>query len=482
MIMPSNPGFASRSIGNQRCKKLQAITHTYRCHPPYQRHLNDIHTIMVTHQIARNKHRRQSSIRCNASSSTPNKGLGILEWTGSLIPQGLLVKVAKTTWSNFWKILMVELAPQSKTGAFVRSTYSFDNTITHFQPGRYHLYVGNECPWCHRVLLGLAIRGLANKDGSLDNNAPITFTQLTADPERASRGGWVLERNSPDRIFPNAADLRQIYDSCVPGGYTGRCTAPLLIDSVTKTIVCNESSILLRNISTLSAGTIANGTDGDGDGSTFPGITPIDLYPTLLQSEIDYWNEKIYTDINNGVYQVGFSTTQEAYDEAMFRLWTCIYKIEEILGGGGGGRSDTMDIKNTLSKARKFLCGDRLTEADIRLFPTIVRFDTIYAMLFRCWGRERIQDLPNLSAWMRRMNSIKIPADNSNAKRSMRLQVSDCVDMEAAKRNYFKSLFPLNPSGIVPGVKDADVWGGEEEEGGLDGGGGELDDIFYMME
>jgi putative glutathione S-transferase len=480
MIMPSKPGFASRSLGNQRCKKFQAITHISRRSSPYQRHPNDIYTIPVTNQIVRNKHRRQSSISCNASSSTPNKGLGVLEWTGSLIPQGLLVKIAKTTWSNFWKTLMVELAPQSKTGSFVRSTYSFDNTMTHFQPGRYHLYVGNECPWCHRVLLGLAIRGLANKDGSLDNNAPITFTQLTADPERASRGGWVLERNSPDRIFPNATDLRQIYDSCVPGGYSGRCTAPLLIDSVTKTVVCNESSILLRNIATLSAGTITDGTGTDGDGSTFPGITPIDLYPNSLQSDIDYWNEKIYTDINNGVYQVGFSTTQEAYDEAMFRLWTCIYKVEEILGGGGDN-NDTMADKK-LSKARNFLCGDRLTEADIRLFPTIVRFDTIYAMLFRCWGRERIEDLPNLSAWMRRMSRIKIPSDNSNANKSMRLQVSDCVDIEAAKRNYFKSLFPLNPSGIVPGVKDGDMWRGREEEGGLDGGGGELGDMFYMME
>lgn len=363
---------------------------------------------------------------------------------------------------------MVELAPQSKTGSFVRSTYSFDNTMTNFQPGRYHLYVGNECPWCHRVLLGLAIRGLANKDGSPDNGAPITFTLLTADPERASRGGWVLAREAPDRIFPAATDLRQIYDSCVPGGYTGRCTAPLLIDTVTKTVVCNESSILLRNIATLSA-----------NGTRFPEITPINLYPTPLQASIDYWNEKIYTDINNGVYQVGFSTTQEAYDEAMSRLWKCIYELERRLEGGGEGTGGG-DSGGTMDRNR-FLCGDKVTEADVRLFPTMVRFDTIYATLFRCWGRERIQDLPNLSAWMRSMNSIKINDGNNG---SLRLQVSECVDMEAAKRNYFKSLFPLNPSGIVPGVKDGGNWRGEEEEEVVveEGGGGELEDMFYMME
>lgn len=348
-------------------------------------------------------------ITVKSAQEKPNRGLGVLEWTGSVVPQGLLVKSVKYSWRTAWKRLMTELAPQSKEGKFKRPGYQYEHVIGDnefpLQDGRYHVYVGNPCPWCHRILLGLALRGLATADGG----GAISFTKLTASPERASRGGWVFDCKDP--VF-GAKDLREVYDASSPTGrFTGRCTAPLLVDKVTKRAVCNESSIILRNIEKLRPGDLQ-------------GINSLNVYPSEMAGCIEKWNEKIYAAVNDGVYKCGFATTQNAYEEAMFALWATLDELETLLG------------------KQRFICGDKLTEADIRLFPTIVRFDAAYAVLFKTGRFKIISERPNLSAWMRDIHQINVGGNG--------LQISDCVDIDDARTSYFESLFPLNPGLLVP--------------------------------
>lgn len=327
-----------------------------------------------------------------------DKGLGILEWTGSLVPQGLLVKGAKNGWKLAWKTMMKELAPQTADGSYSRPSYDFQARIgdANFpvESGRYHIYVGNACPWCHRVVLALIVRGLTEH---------ITVTWAADDPERASRGGWVF--NSPEPVF-GKNDLREVYDAAQTR-YKGRCTAPLLIDKKQQKLVSNESSDIMRMLNSVS----------------LPGCNDIDLYPSHLQSEIDEVNDLVYDKINNGVYKSGFSTSQGAYDRAQRELYTALAAVEQRLS------------------QHRFLVGDKLTEADLRLYPTIIRYDSAYAILFKC-SKHRVSDYPNLKAWLRDMYQLKVPSSG--------LQVKDSVDVADACRSYFQQLFPLNPGGIVP--------------------------------
>ncbi|KAA6423856.1 MAG: hypothetical protein FRX49_06426 [Trebouxia sp. A1-2] len=320
--------------------------------------------------VAPGQMRRQAQMRRQVVTGPEvDKGLGILEWTGSLVPQGLLVKGAKNGWKLAWKTMMKELAPQTADGSYSRPSYDFQARIgdANFpvESGRYHIYVGNACPWCHRVVLALIVRGLTEH---------ISVTWAADDPERASRGGWVF--NSPEPVF-GKNDLREVYDAAQTR-YKGRCTAPLLIDKKQQKLVSNESSDIMRMLNSVS----------------LPGCNDIDLYPSHLQSEIDEVNDLVYDKINNGVYKSGFSTSQEA-----------------------------------------------LTEADLRLYPTIIRFDSAYAILFKC-SKHRVSDYPNLKAWLRDMYQLKVPSSG--------LQVKDSVDVADACRSYFQQLFPLNPGGIVP--------------------------------
>ena len=260
--------------------------------------------------------------------------LRVMELTGALVPQGALVKGVKTGWRLAWRTLMSELAPQSKDGEYVRPSYAFKGEIgtADFpeERGRFHLYAGKACPWCHRVELVRSVRGLQGF---------MSMTTVLDRPEEASRGGWVFTRAQPDPVF-QARDLREVYDA-VTGGFTGRCTAPLLVDKVTKKAVSNESSDLMRML---------NKPAGAGD-------IDIDLCPAHLAAQIDEINAWIYTDVNNGVYKCGFSTSQEAYDRSSLALCQGLDRIEAILADN------------------RFLLGDRLTEADLRLFPTIYRCD-----------------------------------------------------------------------------------------------------------
>lgn len=329
-----------------------------------------------------------------------NKGFGLLEWTGAVIPQGLIVKGAKGGWNLAWKTMMTELAPQDDEGSYNRPKYDFRTDPIASLPvesNRYHIYVGNACPWCHRVLMALVIRGLQEH---------VSITYAADDPERASRGGWVFD--TPEPIF-GATDLRQVYDKASPG-YRGRCTAPLLLDKKTKRIISSESPEILATLFRLQ----------------LPGSTHFDLSPSHLDEDANQLKALVYNQINNGTYKSGFATTQAAYDRAQEQLYSGLEEVEK-----------------RLTKSR-FLLGDKFTEVDMWLYPTIIRFDACYAVLFKC-SRRRISDYPHLQAWMRDIYQLQVgPASASN------MQIKDTFDVDDSRRSYFSSLFPLNPGGIVP--------------------------------
>lgn len=296
-----------------------------------------------------------------------------------------------------WQRMMAELAPQDKTGTYQRPQYMFDENI---EPGQdLHIYLGEACPWCHRVKLTLKLKGIDS----------VSVTQLVDDPTKASRGGWILSQSDPDPIF-TAKDLPEVYDRLSPG-FEGRCTAPLLVDKKSKKIISNESSQICRMLNTLEGGT-----------------RDVDLYPQDMSDIIDDTNEWIYTLLNNGVYQCGFSTTQSAYDEASANVRLGLQRADEILS------------------KQDFLCGSSLTESDVRLLPTALRFDGVYAPLFRAGGAHlRIRDYPNLHAWLKRC--WQLPG------------VKDSINLAKANGSYYANLFPLNPGGIVPSSVTAQALG-----------------------
>ncbi len=322
-----------------------------------------------------------------------------MEIASQVFPQGRIVQTAKESWNFLWRRFMVELAPQDRTGAYQRPFYTFDNTLGSTKyplegNQRYHLYVGNPCPWCHRVRLVVNVLELQDDVG---------MTQLVDDPIKATRGGWVFDQPPPQA--PQVQDLRQLYQLCEPG-YQGRCTAPLLIDWKTQTIVSNESKQIVRMLPLLKID------------------HPIQLCPAERQSQIDETNEWIYRCINNGVYQCGFATTQQGYDQGSALVRQGLERCE------------------TLLKDQPYMCGNEFTESDVLLLPTMLRFDAVYAPLFGAGGSRhwRLEvDFPNVHKWMKRCWQ-EIPG------------VSTSIDLHDACQSYYKQLFPLNPGGIVPSV------------------------------
>lgn len=372
---------------------------------------------------------RSAQQRCVLVRAGPqvDKGFSLLEWTSKLVPQGALVTGAKQGWRLAWQAMVRELAPQDSGGGYSRPQYAFDDVIGSPQypavAGRYHLYVGNACPWCHRCLLALAVRGVSGA---------VTVTRLLDEPERATRGGWVMPPGG-DPVF-GAKDLWEVYDRGSPG-FKGRCTAPLLVDKATRRLISNESASIVRQL-------------GEAD---LPGANGVDLYPEALRSQIDDLNGWIYPAVNNGVYRCGFATTQAAYDAASSQLHAALEKIDGILAGS------------------RFLIGDRFTEADLCLFPTIARFDATYSGLFRC-GRRRVADYQHLQGWMRDVHQIKVPGGG--------MQVCDAFDVDEARRSYYSNLFPLNPSGIVPSGPTAADLRLDAPHGR--GSSAALEDVFWL--
>jgi len=340
-----------------------------------------------------------------ANPSGLDKGFNILGSAGKIIPQGRIVQTAKETLKFAWKRMMAELAPQDKSGAYVRPSYNFQGEIgtAEFidEPGRYHIYVGNPCPWCHRVRLALALRKIKPEQ--------IGVTVLVDDPVKASRGGWIFDKNSKDGRDPlGSNDLRELYDK-LSANYKGRCTAPLLIDLKSRKIVSNESADIVRML---------NGVDlGCNDPEIMASRT--NLLPEDLLTKIEDTNAWVYNLLNNGVYRCGFSTQQSAYDRASKDVRQGLADANEVL------------------RTNDYLCGEVFTEADLRLLPTILRFDGAYAPLFRAGGAHlRIRDYPYLLAWLQRCWDIE--------------GVQESIDLQDASTSYYKQLFPLNPGGLIP--------------------------------
>jgi glutathionyl-hydroquinone reductase len=360
-----------------------------------------------------------------------DKGLNILEIASGVVPQSAVVLAAKKSWKFLWQRLMTELAPQNPDGSYNRPTYTYRHgnqiglspqfpDVSH----RYQIFVGNPCPWCHRVLLTVGMLGFTSQQ--------IRITKLIDDPMKASRGGWILPSSSSsssssissassiDPVFGQCRDLREVYDLCQPG-YTGRCTAPLLVDAVSKTIVSNESADIIRMLnqcyfidSRLSSSARSVVTN---DSPT----TRIDLYPKSYSTIIDDTNDWIYRLLNNGVYRCGFCTQQGAYDVA----------VQDVLCG--------LQKCNTILASQQYITHPtQFTESDVRLLPTLLRFDGVYAPLFRAGGGViRLRDFPHVHQYLQHCWSTY-------------QVVRDSIDLSDACQSYYKQLFPLNPSGILP--------------------------------
>ncbi|BAC89641.1 glutathione S-transferase family protein [Gloeobacter violaceus] len=345
--------------------------------------------------------------RSSAAAKRPSGGL----------PPGLLIRLGRLVWTTLWRAMMARLAPSDRTGAYVRPAGQFRGVIGAHGPyppeaGRYRLYVGLGCPWAHRTLVVRALKGLEEAIG-------VSVVQPS--PEA---GGWVLER--PEE---GCRSLAQLYALARPG-YTGRATVPVLWDTRTRAIVNNESAEIIVIL--------------DGEFNEFARRPDLELYPAELRETIDRWNEKTYHSVNNGVYRCGFAQTQEAYDRAIEELFTAL---------------DTLDAA---LETRRYLCGERVTLADVRLFTTLFRFDIAYHGLFKC-NRRRIRDYRNLGAYLRDLYQLA--------------GVAGTCDAESVKRDYYGNLFPLNPGGIVPAGPDPANLNephGRERLGALAGG---LDEI-----
>jgi putative glutathione S-transferase len=315
---------------------------------------------------------------------------------GKSLPSGIIIRLGKFVWTTMWHIMMSNLAPRNQSGEYIRPASQFRNSISTevdnpYQPqaGRYRLYVGLGCPWAHRTLVVRSLKGLENA---------ILVSIVSPSP---NEGIWVLNQEEE-----SCRTLPDVYNLAVPG-YQGRCTVPVLWDTQTKTIVNNESAEIIVML--------------NSQFNEFATNSGLDLYPEELREQIDRWNEKIYHTVNNGVYRCGFAQSQQAYDKACNELFTTLDEIDAAL-----------------SKSR-YLCGDRVTLADVRLFTTLFRFDVVYYGLFKC-DRHRIQDYENLGPYLRDL--YQLPG------------VSDTCDLNSIKRDYYGNLFPLNPGGIIPSGPD----------------------------
>ena len=309
---------------------------------------------------------------------------------------GLLVE---GKWQDQW------YDTKSTGGRFVRKDSSFRDWVradgsTRFAPadGRYHLYVSLACPWAHRTLIFRKLKKLEDAI-SLSVVHPYML-----------ENGWEFGE-APGAIADGLHDsryLHQVYTRA-DASYTGRVTVPVLWDREHGTIVNNESSEIIRMFN--------REFDAFGDSS-------IDFCPDALRGEIDEMNEWVYPRINNGVYRCGFATTQEAYEEAFCELFGALDDLETRLAG------------------QRYLVGDQITEADWRLFTTLVRFDAVYVGHFKC-NLRRIADYPNLSGYLREL--YQVPG------------VAETVDFFHIKHHYYGSHGTINPTGVVPVGPELDL-------------------------
>lgn len=289
-------------------------------------------------------------------------------------------------------------------GRFERSASQFRNWVTadgsagpsgvggfKAEAGRYHLYVSLACPWAHRTLIFRALKGLEE-----------VISVSVVDYLMAEEGWTFSDKDgaTPDHLY-GSKRLYEIYTRADPH-YSGRVTVPVLWDKQQQTIVSNESAEIIRMLN--------SAFNAFGDAS-------LDFYPEALRGKIDALNDFIYPNINNGVYRAGFATTQPAYEEAYNQLFSALDKIEDTLSN------------------QRYLTGAQLTEADWRLFTTLVRFDPVYVGHFKC-NKQRIADYPNISNYVRDLYQVK--------------GVAETVNFTHIKNHYYMSHKTINPTGIVP--------------------------------
>lgn len=303
-------------------------------------------------------------------------------------------------WTTVW------YDTKASGGTFVRPETQFRDRVSAdgrsafpAAPGRYHLYVSYACPWAHRTLI---VRRLKR----LEDVISLSVVDPYMGPD-----GWAFSDGPgcvPDAVN-GARFLREIYVQA-RSDYTGRVTVPVLWDKASRTIVSNESAEILRMLNCAF--------DAWGDPA-------VDLYPEELRAEIDEVNALVYERVNNGVYRCGFATTQAAYEAAFDALFLTLDELDRRLG------------------TRRYLVGDRVTEADWRLFTTLVRFDAVYVGHFKC-NLRRIADYPHLSGYLREL--YQVPG------------VADTVRFDHIKQHYYCSHEGINPTGIVPLGPALDLW------------------------
>jgi len=281
-------------------------------------------------------------------------------------------------------------------GSFVRPASAFRGQVA-AEPGaefpaaagRYHLFIAPSCPWAHRTAIARRLKGL-------DAAVGLTLAELPR------LQGWTGSAGIDDlQPVEGVFYLHRLYTAAMPG-YTGRVTVPVLWDRHAKRIVNNESAEILR-IFNSGFGALAQNA--------------IDLCPDSLRAEIDRTNNFVYEHVNNGVYRAGFARTQEAYEAACRKVFHGLDELETRLS------------------AQRYLVGNRLTEADVRLFPTLVRFEAVYYSHFKC-NLRRLDDYPNLSGYLRDLYA--------------RPGFGDTVNIEAIKQGYYGGQKNVNPTGIVP--------------------------------
>jgi len=306
--------------------------------------------------------------------------------------------LANGEWHDQW------YDTSESAGAYVRNEAQFRNWVTadgsagptgsagfNAAAGRYHLYVSLACPWAHRTLIFRKLKRLEDM-----------ITVSVVDPHMLQHG-WAFNGNFDSTLdeVNGHGYLYQLYTQAQPD-YSGRVTVPVLWDKQQQTIVSNESSEIIRMLN-----------------SAFNGHTGIkdDYYPEPLRSDIDEINAFVYANINNGVYRCGFATTQRAYDKAFERLFNALDEIEQRLD------------------QQRYLAGAQMTEADWRLFTTLLRFDPVYVGHFKC-NRQRIADYPNLSNYLKEL--YQVPG------------IVETVNMTHIKQHYYFSHDMINPTRVVP--------------------------------
>lgn len=307
-------------------------------------------------------------------------------------------KLVDGTWHDVWY-------DTAKTGGrFVRKSAGFRHWITAdgaagvsgeagfaAEAGRYHLYVSYACPWAHRTLIFRALKGL---ESMIDVSVVHPFMD---------KHGWTFDAGEgvvADTVHASAY-LHELYTRADPH-YTGRVTVPVLWDKKTDTIVSNESSEIIRMMN-----------------SAFDdlGAQAGDYYPAALRGAIDAVNARVYANVNNGVYKCGFATTQAAYNDAFDALF------------------DTLDWLEARLEGQAYLVENTLTEADIRLYTTLVRFDMVYVQHFKT-NKARIRDYPNLHAYLKRLHALP--------------GVAGTLNVDHIKTHYFTSHPSINPHRIIP--------------------------------